>query len=523
MRAVNEMKPINMLARFLAAWIRVRGSEAAPFNSFETLLDKPVEQKDIERWILNCNYAYYRVGDALLMREQLPDDPDVCRMLLGYLASHLKSIRDTNPLKLRSKQPAAIADELGKDWPPFCHGSRNDLHRILPALGSCGTRFAPVAPDLPVALHAIAQELVDEARCYGRILSSAPSDVGARCRMLVPIWCLKEVNPLFSLTIWQDERAVAELAQGIAAAFGANGYRTRSGGAHFDAYLGAVHASVRLYLDGLSQPSRAAVPRDFRELPIPEIERVLEQEFFALGSTAAPAGGALPRWLPGKALLIWNVVICSILGPDAAIVPSGAARTATTFEPAPAIGRADGLRGEVLLRRVLATGEREVVARVDLARVAPGTARPDDTLQHTRQHIWRVLGSSFDDRARMPAVLAGVDDVPSCFLPTNRFDALGRQIEGRGDSRYHAALSLEHRDDGWHLVLEDLGSKNGTYVVRTTPRSQTYLVLEHRGGGDAAAWASRLGTASSSVSMHRRIELKRGDMIRLCGSCFEIV
>lgn len=140
MRAVNEMKPINVLARFLAAWIRVRGGETAPFNSFETLFGEPVEQKDIERWILGCNYAYYRVGDALLMRDQLPDDPDACRMLLGHLASHLKSIRDTNPLKLRSKQPAAITDELGKDWPPFCHGSRNDLHRILPALGSCGTR-----------------------------------------------------------------------------------------------------------------------------------------------------------------------------------------------------------------------------------------------------------------------------------------------------------------------------------------------------------------------------------------------
>ena len=37
MKAVNEVKPINVLSRFIASWIRDRWQETAPFDSFETL------------------------------------------------------------------------------------------------------------------------------------------------------------------------------------------------------------------------------------------------------------------------------------------------------------------------------------------------------------------------------------------------------------------------------------------------------------------------------------------------------
>lgn len=522
MKTVNEAKPINVLARFIAAWVREHGGNGAPFDSFEALRTEPIEQKDVERWVLGCNYAYYRVGDALLEADLFPDDETTEAELLACLDTQLKSIRDSNPLNLRSKQPEAIAAEFGKDWPPFCKKSRSDIRKSASGLKELSHRFAQRVPGLTDVLRDVATELADEARWYRALAGRHPGAEGIaeRGRVLVPLWCIKGVNPLFTLLMWQDEDAIDELARQLSAAFSANGYPSFDGGSRHDAYRGVVCASQRLYLEGLAGDGTVHAAGTLDRLPLRELADLLDREFFDLGHPAPSR--VLPPWLAGKALLVWNIVACAALGPREAIRPSGPNRTATTLVPGDAVTAAKrALRGEVLLRRCLKNGEREVAGMLQLDGAEPaGTVALDDGASR----LWYVLGSAYDEQARVPEALAPVADVLAAhFLPTMRFDERGNQTEGTGDSRYHAALTLAWGDEGWQLSLEDLGSKNGTCVVRREGAGMRYLVLAARSLPDAAAWARSRGVDPAEVTVVNRVILERGDVIQLCGSRFELL
>lgn len=521
MKAVNDMKPVNVLARYIAAWIKDHSSDGKPFSSFETLRDDAIEQKDVERWLLNCNYTYYRLGEALFVADLFPESAEGTRELLHFLDEDVKSIRDTNPLKLRSKQPAALVDELGKDWPPFRKGSRNTVSKAARALQSCATRASTGNPDLFDHLEIFASELTEETRWYQALARrTAGRPVADRCRALLPLWCAKEINPLFSLLLWEDEHAVSELADELSRSFAANGYPSFDGGSRHDAYQGVVSISQQLFKTGLN----ASDGRDPRALSIPHIADLLEYDLFSL-ERPCPLS-QLPAWLPGKALLIWNVAICSILGPREALRPLGLNRTATTLKPASSASLFPAARGEVLLRRQLQGGECELVSSVDLSEPEPrGTVALN--VDSSAERLWLVLGSTYDEAARIPDPLVGAEtSIAGRFCATARLDSRGNQIEGMGDSRYHAALTLsrsEGHEGEWSPRLLDLGSKNGTYVVRMAGGHATYYVLQARSPLRADAWAERMHVPACDVHVVDWLELMRGDLIQLCGSCFELL
>lgn len=523
MKAVNEVKPINVLTRFIATWVNERaGTDATglPFDSFEALTDRPIEQKDVERWLLNCNYIYYLVGNALYERDALPADDAGLRDALALLDEHLKSIRDSNPLNLRSKQPSAIANELGKDWPPFGAKSRNTDARtargLMALLESCKASM----PELAATIKEVVISLQDERSWYrGLETRHAGSPIAERCRELLPLWCAREINPLYSLLLWQDEQAVAELARQLAQAFAANGYPSFDGGSRHDAYLGVVSMSQRLYLDGLARPG---CPDDMRAIPLTHLARTLERSGFSLGQPCdAPQ---VPAWLAGKALLIWNVAVCSVLGPQEAIRPLELNRTSTTLEPAHEAPASAPAGGEVLLRRRLLSGDRELVDIIDLDATHPDKTVAMDGSDRPEYRLWHVLGSSLDERARVPEPL---EDIEPClqglFLPTARLDARGTQIEGMGDSRFHAMLYLMRAHGTWRVFLRDLGSKNGTFVTRSTPEGAEYYLLAARNPLDPASWSRQMGVPSERVHSVDSLGLERGDLIQLCGSRFELL
>lgn len=518
MKAVNEVKPINVLARFIAAWIREHGEDAAPFDSFEALRAEPIEQKDVERWILNCNYTYYRLGDTLFGHDLIPAGGDEAVELFALLDTNIKSIRDSNPLNLRSKQPDAILGELGKDWPPYCKRSRNDISKLSPRLQELVRRLAPGNPGLAPVVQDFVRELAGEARFYRNLGGrTADAPIVKRCRDLLPIWCAKGINPLYTLLLWENEQAVSALANQLAQAFAANGYPSFDGGSKHDAYCGVVRAAQRLYLAELDE----ADGKDARQLSIERIAGLLDEGFFSLEHPSPVPG--LPVWLPGKALLIWNTVICSIAGPREAIRPTGPIRTATTLEPAKPPTMVQSVYGEALLRRCLRSGVRELAGTVDLSAQEPEGTLPLSGDGEGRR-LWRVIGGVFDERARVPDVLEPVSqDVPQHFLSTARIDDRGNQIEGIGDSRYHVLLSLVPDGSAWAIEARDLGSKNGTYITRQRDGRTHVFVLASRDGASADAWALRTGTDVDHVSVHDTVLLERGDAIQLCGSRFELL
>mgnify|MGYP000198124706 FL=1 len=137
--------------------------------------------------------------------------------------------------------------------------------------------------------------------------------------------------------------------------------------------------------------------------------------------------------------------------------------------------------------------------------------------------IWCVLGSRYDEHARIPEMLSVAEAwLSDIFVETSTFDEQGNQVEGIGDSRYHAVLYIERQSQGDCLMVRDLGSKNGTYVVRAHQKATRYFVLTHRTTTTADAWAQRMHVPADAVCIVESLPLERGDCIQLCGSCFEI-
>ncbi len=508
MRAVNTIKPVNVLVRFIAEWIAAHRAEAAPFDSFESLRPERTEHKEVERWIFNCNYVYYRLGDALLAHDALPDTAHELEMLFAHLDANVKTIRDSTPLNLRSKSPEALRTELAKDWPPFQRHSRTTRDRTTRALDAFTREEAP-GTAAPTVAQELWEVLQDEERLYARITRKAEASadpLAARMRALLPIWCLAAVNPLYTLRLWEDGASLDALARELYDAWHAHdciGTNGTEGRASYRGLIRRCHEDYRTHLG-------AQTDGELGEQPLPLIHQTLEEAFFSLDHPSTST--AIPTWLAPKCLLIWNTVVCSILGPAHVIRPSGPNRTATTRAPAVAPVRTQALAGIVTLRRHRADGSIEPIASLTMA-------------QETTSRTWLVLGSSFDENARVPAALAGMSraEISACSVATSRFDAQGAQVEGRGDSRYHALIRVDAQDGRASIVLSDLGSKNGTYVMRRTDSGTRYLVLQHRTAQTAADWARRAGVDPAAVCICDSVELARGDVLQLCGSCFDLV
>ena len=510
MESKNEKKPINVLTEFLAAWIRANSTEdAAPYDSFETLGQRRVGQKDVERWVFNCNYLYYRTGEYLLEHDLLGDSPDQSVERLAFLEQNFKSIKDSNPLNLRSKQNDAIEREFAKDWPPLCEGSRNQLARFERALGTFEERYADDLLPRRGDLNALLLELADERDFYRSLVEgdgkSGRDALLERCRTLLPLWCLKQVSPLYSLLVWDDRDAMERLAQLLADSFEDAGFPSYDGSRKQDSYIGLVLRAQEAYSDGLGEDEL-----DLHDLTVRELADLLETEFFSLEH---PSGSRrIPAWLLGKAQLIWNVLVCSILGPREAICGTSPARTMTSAVERPD-NDPDELSGEVLLRRRFNDGRLETVDRLSV-----------DEVQTSG--LWKVIGSVYDENAALPRseYRNHYDNLGSLFIGSRRFDRSGRLVEGAGDSRFHAELSIRIDEKGGkRIILRDLGSKNGTYVIRQEAGETRYYLLRSRSSITIGQWCEQVGASPDQASLVDWISLRRRDIIQLCGSSFEII
>lgn len=531
MKSTREKKPINVLAEYLTAWTKSNTRDFAPYSSFETLLETKVEQKDVERWVLNCNYLYYRLGDYLFENGLLPDMEEGLASLFSFLDEHVKTIKDTNPLNLRSKQNEAVAREFSRDWPPLVQGSRNRCAQLDAELEALAT-FLPDGQHARSAVESFASEMQREAEFYEGLVGGEAGDKEAvangslenhgyveRYRMLLALWCVKEVNPLYSLLIWEDASAVRELAGHLADAFESCGFRAPDGSLRHGYFIDVVNRSLEGYLASLELEDRS---EDLRDLDIPSIHDLLEREFFQID--ALETSSVLPPWLASKCRLIWNVVVCAVIGPEHVIGEPRTIRTETVSVNPPSSSSEGGLQGEVLLRRHYRDGSVQTVDRIDLDEVG------EDLL-------WKVIGSRYDKNVSVPAsrFAESYADLGSRFLSTRLPDAGSGSpagSEGEGDSRYHAELSVEVDDVGSkRLTLRDLGSKNGTFVVRESDGivgdakgavNRHCFALESRKRYAPGELSRKLSIPEEAVSYVDEVVLGRGDLIYLCGSCFEI-
>lgn len=505
MKSTHNKKPINILAEFICEWVHDNSSDSAPYESFETVTGRQIKQLDVERWILNCNYLYYRLGDFLQQRKLIESDKPESNELLAFLEANAKTIKDSNPLNLRSKQDDSIVKELSKDWPPMAHTSRNQLETLRAKAAAFQAAYPNTA--FHQAFDDFFRIMQTEQHFYGA-LTKKHGGVGCvikRCRELVPLWCAKEINPLYSLLLWNDPQAIDRLCSQLQVAFSNTGMPAYTSGLGAESWTGIVKRSQHSYLDALDNT-------DLSRMEIPDIASLLDSTFFSL-ERPAPAA-SVPDWLFGKSQLIWNVVMCAVFGPRAALTDAHPIRTSTQLVPHAAFQTdPDNLHGEVLLRRRFRTGRLETIDRLAI-----------DQVQSSG--LWKVIGSAYDESAALPTskYREQYKSLGVLFIGSQRIGELGNIIEGQGDSRFHAEIAVEKQNDGSsHLILRDLNSKNGTYVIRQCTGKTRYLAFKGRDHATAAAWAQRLDVAADCITMVASLALRRGDVIQLCGSCFEVI
>ncbi len=515
MESTNEKKPINVLAEYLTDWIHQNTDEAAPFDSFESIRNRRIEQKDVERWIFNCNYLYYRFGNYIFDNTDFystaADDNTVLK-LLDFLDENFKSIKDSNPLNLRSKQDQAVIIEFLKDWPPLVKSSRNTLKKLERALNAFRDMYADDDVAQRIADDFFA-EMSAEAQFYAGFAHSNAQAASIRCcKELIPLWCVKEINPLYTLLIWEDEQAIADLSNLINESFAHYGYPAAEGNYQRNSYIQSVKYAQTDYLDSLMDSDDDT---ELKALSIPEIYRVLDEENFSLSSVCSSF--EVPAWLLGKSQLIWNIIGCAIFGPKEIVTTTESEQTHTRARhPLYHEGineERDGMHGEVILRRLYQNRGPEMVGRLVI----------DDIRQ---DFLWRVIGGYYDENAALPPSLfrTQYEDLRGMFIATQGYDDLGFVTEGDGDSRYHAELSVRVDENGkrW-LILVDLGSKNGTYVVRNRNDSLRYYVLRSKGHINVDDWATAHDVDASLAEVVDEFVLQRGDLVHLCGSYFEVL
>lgn len=510
MEPKSGRKPINVLTEYLTSWIRANSEEALPFDSFENLKPGRVAQKNVERWIFNCNYVYNRMGGIFYDRDVFPQDPGERANLIRSLDRAFKSISDTTPLDLRSKPSESVPYELSKDWPPFTENSRNTLKRFESSLGRFRNESPTFCERHANALTSAEAELRKEASYYALVNEEAGDGSRAlvtRCRTLLPIWCAKEINPLVTLLIWSDEDALASLVDELASSFSAQRDFDASHARTIETWHDATLQAQALYIDNLDDDATLTT------LSVPEIGSLLASADFSLDHGSSTE--TLPRWLLGKARLIWNIIICTVLGPEEAIgsaIPDRSSTTEATYAVRPSCCPGS-LTGEVLLRRRYGSGRVVTVDRLILDTVCSSG-------------LWRVIGSHYDAHAPLPnsAYRTQFVTLGASFVASEVHDSAGKTIEGTGDSRFHLELAIE-MDTHKHarVVARDLDSKNGTCVLRSSCTGLTCFAFPGRCHLSADDWAGRLNVSVERIRMVNELTLERGDIIQLADSCFELI
>lgn len=507
MEPKSGQKPVNVLAAYLSSWIRENSDEALPFDSFETLRSRRIAQKNVERWIFNCNYLYNRVGDILYDDGLLPETKDECERLIASIDTSFKMISDTTPLDLRSKPAEAIKYELSKDWPPFCENSRNTLPRFEQAFQTFEKEQPALFRNYPDKLQLLKHDLEDEATYYEELSSRiepGSRSLATTCRVLLPIWCAKEINPIVTLLIWNDESAITELAGLLRDAFL---QQQPSQEESISSWHAATMQAQTAYLNEFDDDC------DLTMLSIREIGALLDTRGFSLDQDETPR--ELPRWLLGKTRLIWNIVICSILGPAEAVGGAGARQTPTLSAKLVPYSHSsnNSLEGEVLLRRRYHNGRVETVDRLLLDSVcSPG--------------LWKVIGSHYDPNAPLPnsRFRNQYAHLGASYISSETFDVSGNPVEGVGDSRFHIELSIEIDEHGrGRFVARDLGSKNGSCILRTSKSGLACYAFPGRRHTTNETWANRMGINVEDIHMVHEVSLERGDIIQLASSSFELI
>ena len=471
-----------------------------------------LSERTVDRLIFNRNYwrdAYWgRVVEAA--------GTETAPALLNALSvdkcvgDDLSLMDKGTNLNLRNMSQQDVVAEFERSCPPFAQNRRRGVHgpivdfkaQVKKLDEGTRDRLAPIVAqmDAETTRYEDLRGRRDAFGCYYELL---------------PAWCASAVTPLFGADLWDTQLSLSMLIELLGTQFGRCGHTQET----CDLFVRQTRQALSEYLlwidDGENRTGTAA-----QDMDVPSLLDTLAHDKSTQPRYETRGYPSLPRWLISKEQIVWDVVACSVYGPEHVrpqIAEVGGTVTVGADEAISKVrapqervlsagsgivtlerlhGTTDGMGQDFVLKRV------EHVCAIDLGRDSSATL--DDQLVIVLGREFRLEG----DGRHTVQFSSG----PFSYQETRDKHYATHQP---ADGGRHLAVFVR---DG-RLKLKDLDSKNGTIVERDRNTGIRVLVMPGRN--------ARLRTDALANEQEARVvgevDACLGDIIRLGGSWFRIV
>ena len=541
----------------------------------EILLASPAEvensitEEELDHWFTNTNYYELRFGDEMLecLKPEAGEDvrDAALESLRTFVADRVVKIERKNCEKLRDKFfPNEMAipisfknrktdrksakdyvEQLGAKrdvaasvkafWESYREFIDEDKFKALKYVGDEKKipRGEMGAIDEEIAFYEDLRERFSEdpkKHPYEDSEERFPKSLPVAYRMLLPIWIVKELPTFFSLSIWSDKDKVETIAKAVCTGFLD----------HKDEFQGAdigkadcenYKRKTRMLAKELSELDQDD-PHRYGEMSVPELfKKLYGGRIDPLYEHAEHVKPEFPPHVLCKAKLLWILIGGSIVGPSQAIesidvhtlLANPENRVLSSYDDELVAGR-----GKAIFRRVLAPDEEPVstpsLFEIDLGSGEPYEDTPAEGLKAVIGRGYKRIRKqtvSFSEGARkqnprlFEMAKAALSEEPEIFESTDESK----------DTAWHLGVFLE--GEPVRLYLVDLGSKNGTYVLRETASGTIAFAMKGQNTAKDKASMERdmraLGKDNATIEIRSFVDARRGDIIVLPSSQYEIL
>ncbi|MBQ9022037.1 MAG: hypothetical protein IJ113_08530 [Eggerthellaceae bacterium] len=305
----DSLKPIEVVK---VAFCAYQAYSYAPVAQSGTLAESDDRvalrrgtQASMDRLLFNVNYWRSAYEDRIVAACASEED---AHSLLAAISAW-----NTHTMKLNTLHESQVRSTFERFCPPLVENNRRgntkeDVRGKGPVADFVlqAKSVAPhLSPDKRAALEKLVADVEAEAAVYGRFKDNDALDA---LYELLPVWCLQDRIELVSANWWNDADVIQLVANKLSEKFSKLG--------HAESLCSYFTDMVNEALDGYLKEIDD-VPRALREKTVSELLDILEHARHNHPDSETDGyGSKLPAWLTYKEQLIWNIIVCSIYGPQ---------------------------------------------------------------------------------------------------------------------------------------------------------------------------------------------------------------
>lgn len=311
-KRTDGIKPVEIVKLGISAYqsfiynreIESGEGEPIPEESPDRAKLRRGTQSAVDRMIFNANYWRDAYEELLVQAAPSMEVAEEC-----FKAA---SVWNTHTLKLNRLDDDEVRETFERFCLPFAVNNRRGSGESpsagkgpIPDMEHVVSKVASEDGDAANALEAVLGEMKAEACEYGKLRTAEPLDALFE---VLPAWCLQNRIDLVKGSWWDDCDTVSWLVERLYKSFLELGYDE----AMCRYFMDSCYEAIDAYQYDLSSDSSR-----FGGMGIPDLIAVIRKVRSGKSQFETDGyGEALPAWLISKEQLIWNVIVCSIFGPE---------------------------------------------------------------------------------------------------------------------------------------------------------------------------------------------------------------